>query len=213
MSLDMLQRMSLIGMACLCVIVAAVSFRFVALGFDQAFGGTGSFRAGQKDLLTAHVILGSIALASGSTQFFSHIRTTWPALHRWFGRLYVAAVGIAGLSGLMIAPSVPGGPISTVGFGLLALLWLAATAQAFNHARARRIDAHRRWMIRSFALTFAAVTLRLYLPMFFAGGIGYDAAAPWLAWMCWVPNLLVVEFWLLRLNSTTLSHRSSTTAR
>ena len=185
-------------MVCLSVVVAAVSFRFVPLGLEEAFGGLGSFRAGQTDLLAVHVIFGPVALALGAIQFFPRLRARWPALHRWTGRIYVAAVGLAGLSGLLIAPSVPGGLVSTAGFGLLAMSWLGATVLAFAHARARRIAAHRRWMIRSFALTFAAVTLRIYLPMFFAGGMDYDTAAPWLAWACWVPNLVIAEFWLVR---------------
>lgn len=199
---SVLLRSPLIVMACLSVAVAALSFRFLPLGLEEAFGGTGSFRAGQKTLLTTHVVLASVALALGPIQFFSRIRTSRPALHRWIGRLYVAAVAFGGLSGFLIAPSVPGGLISTLGFGLLAMFWLAATALAFIHARARRIMAHRCWMIRSFALTLAAVTLRLYLPMFFAGGLDYDRAAPWLAWISWVPNLIAAEWWLARQKRT-----------
>lgn len=192
-------RLPLIVMACLSLAVAALSFRFVLLGLEEAFGGLGSFRAGQTVLLAVHVSLGPVALALGAIQFLPKLRASRPTLHRWIGRIYVAAVGMAGVSGLLIAPSVPGGWVSATGFGLLAVLWLISTALAFTHARARRIVDHRQWMIRSFALTFAAVTLRLYLPMFFAGGLDYDAAAPLLAWLCWVPNLIVAELLLRRL--------------
>jgi hypothetical protein len=52
-------------------------------------------------------------------------------------------------------------------------------------------------MIRSFALTFAAVTLRLYLPV---GALttGIPVAYPVIAWACWVPNFLLTELWLRR---------------
>ena len=53
-------------------------------------------------------------------------------------------------------------------------------------------------MIRSYALTLAAVTLRIYLPGALALGVPYDLAYPPIAWLCWVPNLLVAEWWLLR---------------
>jgi len=53
--------------------------------------------------------------------------------------------------------------------------------------------AHQRWMIRSLALTFAAVTLRVYLPLSVAVGLPFDVAYPVIAWVCWVPNLLVAE--------------------
>jgi hypothetical protein len=49
-------------------------------------------------------------------------------------------------------------------------------------------------MIRSFALTLAAVALRVYLPSALAAGIEFETAYPIIAWLCWVPNLLVVEF-------------------
>lgn len=59
-------------------------------------------------------------------------------------------------------------------------------------------QAHRKWMARSFALTFGAVTLRIYLPSFLAMGLPFDKAYPLVAWVSWVPNLLAVElFWLL----------------
>ncbi len=191
-------RPSLIIMICISVAVAFVSLRFVLLGLDDAFGGTGSFRADQKTLLTIHVVAGPLALIFGAIQFLAALRVHWPSIHRWIGRVYVAAVVTGGLSGLLIAPSVPGGWLSALGFGALAILWLGSTGVAFVHARARRITAHRSWMIRSFALTFAAVTLRIYLPMFFVGGMDYDAAAPWLAWICWVPNLIIAELWLIK---------------
>ena len=66
-----------------------------------------------------------------------------------------------------------------------------------QRARAR-FDEHLRWMIRSFALTFAAVTLRLYLPfppmMGFTFVEGYRA----IAWLAWVPNLIAAELYWRR---------------
>ena len=56
---------------------------------------------------------------------------------------------------------------------------------------------HRRWMIRSYALTAAAITLRLYLPLLSHLGIPFDMSYPVVAWLCWVPNLLFAE-WLCR---------------
>ncbi|MFV3517468.1 DUF2306 domain-containing protein, partial [Mycobacterium tuberculosis] len=59
-----------------------------------------------------------------------------------------------------------------------------------------RIASHRRWMVRSFALTLAAVTLRIYLPLSDVLGIGFAASYPVVAWLCWVPNMAVVEWYL-----------------
>ncbi|MNL75568.1 hypothetical protein D3C87_2013940 [compost metagenome] len=53
--------------------------------------------------------------------------------------------------------------------------------------------AHRRWMIRSIALTLAAVTLRIQIPVSMMLDIPFDTAYPVIAWLCWVPNLVVAE--------------------
>jgi hypothetical protein len=49
-------------------------------------------------------------------------------------------------------------------------------------------------MTRSFALTFAAVTLRIYIPLALAAGVGFADSYPAIAWLCWVPNLVVAQF-------------------
>jgi hypothetical protein len=51
-------------------------------------------------------------------------------------------------------------------------------------------------MIRSFALTFAAVTLRLYLIPPAIAGVDFVTAYQWIAWLCWVPNLAIAEAWI-----------------
>ena len=84
-------------------------------------------------------------------------------LHRWVGRVYLVGVLVGGLGGLYMAPLAYGGLSTRVGFGLLAVLWLFTGAMAYARIRARQIESHRRWMIRNYALTFAAVTLRLWL--------------------------------------------------
>jgi hypothetical protein len=45
--------------------------------------------------------------------------------------------------------------------------------------------------LRSFSLTFAAVTLRIYLSL--SGLMGWQFASAYavIAWLCWVPNLLI----------------------
>jgi hypothetical protein len=75
---------------------------------------------------------------------------------------------------------------------------MLAAGQAWRLALARRFDEHRRWMFRSFALTFAAVTLRIYLPLVQIAGLDFLPAYRAIAWLCWVPNLVVIEHDLMR---------------
>src|SRR5690606_34610916 len=125
----------------------------------------------------AHVVASPVALAIGAVQFLPRLRAARPGLHRWLGRAYGVAILVGGLGGLAMAPTASGGPVATWGFGLLAVLWIGTTAQAVRLAMARRFVEHRRWMARSYALTFGAVTLRLYLPFFLIGGMDYAQAS------------------------------------
>ncbi|MGA8050052.1 MAG: DUF2306 domain-containing protein, partial [Burkholderiales bacterium] len=73
--------------------------------------------------------------------------------------------------------------------------------RAYQAIRARDLVSHRRWMVRNFALTFAAVTLRLWLPASVVAGVPYELAYSVIAWLCWVPNLLAAQL-LLRSRSS-----------
>lgn len=190
-------RPALFLTAILSVLVALASFRFLAVGLETAFPGFGGHLGDRRLAFLLHVLLGPIALAAGAAQFFPTLRAARPSLHRWTGRIYVAACFVAGAAGLWLALHAVGGPVAAAGFALLAMAWIGTTAQAFRHALARDFARHRRWMIRSFALTFAAVTLRLQMPGLFALGLDYPAASVILSWSCWIPNLLVAE-WLAR---------------
>jgi uncharacterized membrane protein len=143
----------------------------------------------------AHVFSALFALLLGPTQFSARLRRDHLRLHRWAGRAYLGAgVLVGGLSGLYIAQFAYGGPIARLGFGTLAVCWLYTGARALLAIRRRDIDEHRRWMVRNFALAFAAVTLRIYIPLAMLAGLEFAAAYAAIAWLCWVPNLLVAEW-------------------
>jgi uncharacterized membrane protein len=144
-----------------------------------------------------HVVGGAVALIIGAFQVNALLRQRSLARHRWLGRIYVTAVLIAAPSGLVLATVSEGGWIAHAGFGLLAVLWFATTAMAYGQIRARNIVAHRQWMMRSYALTLAAVTLRLYLPTALIAGVPFEPAYQAISWLCWVPNLIVAE-WLIQ---------------
>lgn len=135
----------------------------------------------------------ALALAIGGFQLHPALRRRSPATHRWLGRLYALGVAAGGLAGLSMAWHANGGLPGQLGFALLAVAWLGCTALGVVRIRAGQVAAHRRWMLRSFALSFAAVTLRVYIPASQAAGIPFETAYPVIAWLCWVPNLLVAE--------------------
>lgn len=148
--------------------------------------------------LVVHAGFAATALLLGPVQFLPRLRARWPRAHRLTGRVYVFACLVGGAAGLALAVGTTAGPVAAWGFGALGVLWIYTTGQAFRLALARRIDEHRRWMIRSFALTFAAVTLRLYLPIAPLMGLDFMEAYRVIAWAAWVPNLLLAELYLAR---------------
>ena len=190
-------RTPMIIIAVLSVLVAMMTYRFAFLKLDLSFPDMGGHLDQRRLAFLLHISASPIALGVGALQFFPRLRAQRPGLHRWSGRIYAVAILIGSVSGLVIALGAKGGGIVSLGFGMLSVLWIGATYRAVRLAMAGQIVRHRRWMIRSFAMTFAAVTLRLYLLGFMAAGVGYTEASIYLAWVCWVPNLLVAE-WLIR---------------
>ena len=146
----------------------------------------------------------AVALAVGPFQLNARLRNRFITVHRWMGRSYVTGVLLGGLGALALATMAQTGLPARVGFGLLAVLWLTATGTAYRHIRARNQPLHRRWMIRSYALTFAAVMLRIYLPLSQVYGIPFEPAYQTIAWLCWVPNLVVAEWLILRPSPATV---------
>lgn len=148
-----------------------------------------------RTLITLHAVGASIALLLGPLQFLDGWRARAPKVHRVLGYVYlVLGVAVGGVAGMLLAPRAFGGLVSHLGFGLLACLWLVTGGMAVVAAKARRFEDHRRWMVRNYALTFAAVTLRIYLPLGMAAGFRFEVVYPLIAWCCWVPNLIAVEW-------------------
>jgi uncharacterized membrane protein len=141
-----------------------------------------------------HVFAAAVALLLGPFQFSTRLRSARIQLHRWMGRTYLGVgVLIGGLSGLYISQFAFGGPVAALGFATLAVCWLFTGLRAFLAIRRKEIGEHRKWMVRNFALSFAAVTLRLYIPASQIAGVEFAVAYPAIAWLCWVPNLLFAE--------------------
>ncbi|WP_448625919.1 DUF2306 domain-containing protein [Geodermatophilus sp. URMC 64] len=158
-----------------------------------------------RTALYLHVFFAGVVLVLSPLQFAARLRARAPRVHRATGRIVLGSIAIAGCAGLVIAPFNRAGLVGTLGFGLLAVLWLTCAAVAFRAIRRGDVPAHRRWMARTFALTYAGVTLRLWMmaiPPVVAALTGVDGQVAWdrtylvIAFLCWVPNLLVAELYL-----------------
>lgn len=185
-------------MAFFSVFIALTSYRFLFIGLPLSFQGMEGQIDNNLFSFVVHISLAPLALLLGVIQFSSKIRAKKPVLHRWSGRIYGVAILLAGAAGFSIALTSAGGMVAAVGFALLACVWIFTTVLGIQYARARRFVEHRRWMVRSFALTLAGVTLRLQLLFFMLSGVEYTEASVFLAWTCWIPNMIVAEWWLRR---------------
>lgn len=152
-----------------------------------------------------HVFAAATALLLGPFQFRTRRWKDRIHFHRWMGRVYLGVgVLIGGLSGLYMSLFAFGGTVARLGFAALALCWLYTGLRAYQSIRNWAIQEHQIWMQRNFALTFAAVMLRIYFPAAVMAGIDPAVAYPAIAWSCWVPNLLVVE-WARSKTATSLA--------
>ena len=138
-------------------------------------------------------------------QFRTDLRNRYRRLHRVLGRVYVVAAFGIGTTGLVMSAFSFGGMITHAGFAMLAMLTLATTGLAFARIKAGDVTAHREWMLRSFALIFAGVTLRIELPLLQAANGGlFEPAYQVVAWLSWVPNVMWAEWWIRRSRSAVM---------
>lgn len=171
---------------------------FVALAHDMLAGGEWDRMFMIPAIGLAHTIGGGVAAIIGPFQFLGSLRRRRPRVHVWLGRTYLVAVGLSGLAGLYLSPGSLAANTLGIAFICLALAWLYTGWQAYVTIRRRDVMAHRRWMIRNFALTYAAVTLRIEMPILVVAGMDPILALNVVGWTCWIPNLIAVEWWIRR---------------
>jgi len=181
----------------LAVIIGLYPLLYFSAGF-RAHG----FLAGKPEALEqnwyymatfyTHISFGSIAMLTGWSQFSAQLRSRYVSRHRALGKVYVTSVMLSSISGFAIAMFATGGLISVLGFGALALSWFFSNLKAYTAVLNRNFEAHENWMICNYALTFAAVTLRIWLPFSQAVlHMDFVSAYQIVAWLCWIPNLIV----------------------
>ena len=145
-----------------------------------------------------HVAGGMLALLVGLPQFVVRWRRRAPRVHRVLGYVYAGAILVSGLAGWVVAPFATGGWVTATGFTSLAFVWLWTTGRSVQTARKGAWTAHRAWALRSYAVTFSAVTLRLGLLLAAVGWVDFLRVYAVMAWASWLINLAVVEVYLSR---------------
>ncbi|MFY0604692.1 MAG: DUF2306 domain-containing protein [Flavobacteriaceae bacterium] len=139
-----------------------------------------------------HISFGGIALLIGWLQFSKKLRRKYIRLHRWIGKIYIGSVLLSGPGGFYIAFYATGGLSPMLGFSIGAVLWVLLTILGYTTIRKGKVAAHKKWMMYSYAGTFGAVTLRLWLPILILIYGNFSDAYQLVAWLSWVPNMIVV---------------------
>lgn len=147
-----------------------------------------------------HVFSCFFCLLAGFTQFSNSVLKEHKALHRLMGKFYVINILIINVpAGFIMAIYANGHLPSKIAFCILDTLWFWFTLKAFLLIKKKDVKRHKEFMIRSFALTLSALTLRLWKPVF-VNFTSLDVSTIYMidAWMGFVPNLLIAEFLIIR---------------
>lgn len=147
-----------------------------------------------------HVCSSIFALLAGFTQFNNDIIKKNTSVHRNIGKLYILIIlFFAAPSGMFIGLFANGGISSKVAFVLLAILWIYTTYKGFISIKNKNIRLHNIFMLRSFALTFSAITLRMWkvILVYLFHSAPMDTYQV-IAWLGWIPNLIFIEIYIYK---------------
>ncbi len=179
-----------------------ITLQYIPIRFDVAFLNLKEeeiARSYYQVAFFSHVYTSIFVLILGIFQFSKSIRNSFPKIHRTFGKGYVALILlIASPSGLIMAVHANGGVFSKISFSIQAVLWFAFTYKAYEYARNKEWSNHQKFMLRSYALTLSAISLRL-----FKWGIVSTLELPPMdtykivSWLGWIFNLALVEIYLV----------------
>ncbi|GAA4866146.1 hypothetical protein GCM10023310_52140 [Paenibacillus vulneris] len=148
-------------------------------------------------VLYLHIITACLAVAIGPFQLFIRPKRKGIRIHRILGYTYVFSITASGLISIYLSIFATGGWMAGLGFFTLDVLWVLTTWISVKKAVSKRFQAHKEWMLRSYALTLAAVTFRVWLlaltPLF-SGPM--EPPYRLSAWLCWIGNLVFIEIFI-----------------
>jgi hypothetical protein len=165
-----------------------------------------------------HVFISIVVLLTGLIQCSWYLLRKYPRLHRRSGNIYVAVVLLfSGPSGLIMAFYANGGLPARISFVILALLWLFTTFMGWWYAKKGRWAAHGAMLIRSYALTLSALTLRSYALLIDVFNLHIRPVHAYIliSWLSWTINLLVAEaiiYWGFKRVRNTFQEKKPQTA-
>lgn len=154
-----------------------------------------------------HVFSSIFCLAAGLTQFSTYLQANHRAVHKTIGKFYVVNILFINFPAALIMAYYANGFLpSKIAFFILDILWFWFTLNAFLDIKKGDIQGHKNYMIRSYALTFSAITLRTW-KIILSNTTDLDPISLYMidAWLGFVPNLLVAEYLIKRKKTTMIN--------
>jgi len=177
---------------------ALFAFAAAAVTAAALAGMTQAPARAMPPLFVLHAVTGGVALFAVSLQMA--LATPPPParrrLHRTVGTTYVAAAAITSVATVPVVAAFPVDAVTRLAFLAEAALWLTTTAAAYAHIRSGRVERHREWMIRSFALAVFFVTFSVWDPALAALPLKPSTAYTLAVVLAWGANLAVAEAWI-----------------
>ena len=148
-----------------------------------------------KWYLLPHGIMGACALLLGPMQFSDRLRQRFAKFHRVVGRFYVAGVFIGAPLGFYIQyyeERIGGTRSFSFAAFTDAAIWMLTTAIAIYFILNGKVQLHRQWMTRSFAVAIVFLEVRVVLGVTGLEKLG-DSVAETVVWMCVAFSLLFAD--------------------
>jgi hypothetical protein len=150
-----------------------------------------------------HIVPGMLFLLGALFQLSGRVRSRHLAGHRRLGRVLVAAGLLSGALAVVVGAWFPfGGPVES-GAAVVFGVWFVVTlVLGWRAVRRRDVLAHRRWMVRAFAVALGVGTIRVWVGLFQLVGvlaIQDGRGAPWFGvafWLALVLHAAVAEVYL-----------------
>jgi uncharacterized membrane protein len=128
--------------------------------------------ASERALVLIHILPAMLFMVLGPLQFVRDLRSRYPQVHRWSGRIFLAASAVMGVGGLKLAfGKTIGGLDEKAAIVLFGTFFLISLAKALWHALRREFAQHREWMIRGYAIGLAVASIRPIVGTFFAAAL------------------------------------------
>ncbi|HIP36095.1 MAG TPA: DUF2306 domain-containing protein [Crocinitomix sp.] len=184
-------------------LLVLIALQYVPIKYDVAFLNIKQDEiklTHYKIAFFSHVFSSIIVIIIGLPQFSYTLRKRFSFFHKLSGKIYISLILlIASPSGLIMAYYANGGIVSQISFILLSILWFTFTYKAYKYIKVGNWKKHKNFMLRSYALTLSAISLRLFK----WGIVSVFELAPMdtykiVSIIGWTLNLVLVEIYILK---------------